>query len=293
MNTNDLSEITIENVKKLALKASYIDNDLILFEKFGDLPIPNEPRRTRCLIIALCLQGKAQYSVDTKKHEMGPNDFILINEGQVTNDCLLSRDCNGIALMISQDFFHEIIKNVHELSSLFLFSRMHPVCKMEPNEVEMICSYFRLLKKKVDDHDHHFRKETAQALLTTVIYDLSNVIYRIQNTYDKRPTRSELIFTQFIKLVEANFRHERRVGWYSHELSISAKYLSECVKQVSQRTPNDWINNYVTLELRVLLKNSTKSIKEIADELHFPNQSFLGKFFKEHTGIPPSRYRRS
>ena len=65
------------------------------------------------------------------------------------------------------------------------------------------------------------------------------------------------------------------------------------VKQVSKRTPNDWIDNYVMLEIRVLLKNTTKSIKEIADAVNFPNQSFLGKFFKEHMGMSPSEYRKS
>ena len=46
------------------------------------------------------------------------------------------------------------------------------------------------------------------------------------------------------------------------------------------------------LELRVLLKNSTKNIKEITKELNFPNQSFLGKYFKEHVGASPSEYRK-
>jgi AraC-like DNA-binding protein len=93
--------------------------------------------------------------------------------------------------------------------------------------------------------------------------------------------------------VERNFRVERRVGWYAEQLCITPKYLSETVKQVSRRTPNEWIDNYVTLEVRVLLKNSTMSIKEIAQTLNFPNQSFLGKFFKEHVGMSPSDYRKN
>ena len=40
-----------------------------------------------------------------------------------------------------------------------------------------------------------------------------------------------------------------------------------------------------------MLKNTTKSIKEIAQELNFSNQSFLGKYFKEHMGVSPSDYR--
>jgi AraC-like DNA-binding protein len=75
-------------------------------------------------------------------------------------------------------------------------------------------------------------------------------------------------------------------------MCISPKYLSETIKQISRRTPNEWIDNYVTLEIRVLLRNSTKSIKEIAQDLNFPNQSFLGKYFKEHVGMSPSEYRK-
>ena len=125
-----------------------------------------------------------------------------------------------------------------------------------------------------------------------MFYDLSNVIYRVQQDH-KPQSRADVIFTKFIKLVENYYKQERRVGWYAQQLCITPKYLSETVKSVSRRTPNEWIDNYVTLELRVLLKDSTKSIKEIAEELNFPNQSFLGKYFKEHVGMPPSEYRKS
>ncbi|HEY9550720.1 MAG TPA: helix-turn-helix domain-containing protein, partial [Prevotella sp.] len=195
--------------------------------------------------------------------------------------------------LLSYKFFNEIIKGIHELSSLFLFSRNHPVCTLYPEEAEKLMAYFSMIKERVNDVNHHFRKETVQSLMTTMIYDISNAIYRVQNIRDKKQTRAEAIFTDFIKLVEQNFRKERRVGWYGFQLGITPKYLSETIKQISRRTPNEWIDNYVTLEIRVQLKNSTKSIKEIAQDLNFPNQSFLGKYFKEHVGMSPSEYRRS
>ena len=107
------------------------------------------------------------------------------------------------------------------------------------------------------------------------------------------PMHAEDIFTKFIKLVDEHCRHERRVGWYALQLGITPKYLSEAVRTVSKRTPNQWIDNYVTMELRVLLKNTTKNIKEIAEEMNFPNQSFMGKYFKDHVGISPTKYRKS
>lgn len=287
-----MTEVSVETAKNV-YNGSSIDNDLIIFDEFTDVPLPNQPRRLRCLLLAFCISGNAEYTVDTIRHTISANDMMIIGEGQVTDKYMLSPDCSGIAVMLSYDFFNEIIKNVHELSSMFLFSRSHPVCKLLPEEGNTIINYFKILKKKVDDKNHHFRRETVQSLMTTMIYDLSNAIYRIQHTTDKKMTRAETIFTEYIKLVEQNFRTERRVGWYGQKMNISPKYLSESIKLVSRRTPNEWIDNYVTLEIRVLLKNSAKSIKEIAQEMNFPNQSFFGKYFKEHVGMSPSEYRRS
>jgi YesN/AraC family two-component response regulator len=126
-----------------------------------------------------------------------------------------------------------------------------------------------------------------------MFYDMSGVIYRVEQQDQKVQTRADAFFAKFIRVLEQNFRHERRVSWYAEQLNITPKYLSEVVKKTSKRTPTEWIDNYVILEARVLLKNSTKSIKEIADELHFANQSFLGKYFKEHTGMSPSEFRKS
>ena len=287
----NITELTINNVRA-SYKGSFLNNDLVLIDELAKLPLPNEPRRTRCIILGLCLKGKAQYSVDTIDHTVQPNDVILINEGLVLDNYMLSPDFSGIGILMSSDFFHEIIQGIHELSSLFLFSRTHPVLTLNHIEVKNIVFYFRALKYKVDEKNHHFRTDVVRSLMMTMIYDISNAIYRLQQINDKRQTRAEAIFTSFIRLVEENFRHERRVSWYGEQLCITPKYLSETVKQISRRTPNEWIDNFVTLEVRVLLKNSTMSIKEIAQAMNFPNQSFLGKYFKEHVGMSPSDYRK-
>jgi AraC-like DNA-binding protein len=151
-----------------------------------------------------------------------------------------------------------------------------------------------IIRQKMADKAHHFRTNLVKALLLAMFYDMSNVIWRVGQSEDIRTRkRADSLFTEFITLLEENVRTERRVSWYAEQIGITPKYLSEMVKQVSKRTPNDWIDNYVMLEIRVLLKNTTKSIKEIADAVNFPNQSFLGKFFKEHMGMSPSEYRKS
>lgn len=291
MTHNNIEFISVESALQL-YQGRHIDNDLLLIDEVADLPLPNESRRMKSLLLALCIRGEAQYTVDTIAHKVKPNDIMIISNGQVVDDYLLSPDCSGIAIMVSYDFYREIVSDVHELSSLFIFSRNHPVVTLSEDEARMIQEYYQLLKNKVEDQNHHFRREVARSLLSTVIYDLSNSLYHIANTTTIKQTRADRIFKEFIQLVEANYREKRRVTWYGNQLCISPKYLSETVKSVSRQTPNDWIDRYVILEICNLLRNTTKSIKEIANDLHFPTQSFLGKYFKDHVGVSPKEYRR-
>ncbi|MDO5130841.1 MAG: helix-turn-helix domain-containing protein, partial [Prevotellaceae bacterium] len=240
----------------------------------------------------LCTEGSAQFTIDTQRHDVQKNDIIIISDRHVIDNYAASSDAAGLAMMLSVNFFYEVVNDVRDVSLLFLFSRNHPVVSLNENEVQTFKEYFFFLKKKIAETNNHYRRDLVRTLVLTMFYDLSNVIYRVQQIENKRQTRADAIFTQFIKLVEDNYRHERRVSWYAEQMCITPKYLSETVKAVSKNTPNEWIDKYVTLEARVLLKTSTLTIKEIADELHFANQSFLGKFFKEHVGVSPSEYRR-
>ncbi len=291
MNKTTFQDITPRTSKLLVNDNLFIDDDLLLFRRFEDVPVSPDSRKMSCLFVALCLEGSAEYTVDTKVHQVQKNDVIVINDGQMLSEYKLSPDCKGIAIMASNDFFAEIIKEVYEMSQVFLFAYSNPVFNLKPEKAATFNVYFNMICEKVEDRGHRFRRQLAISLLKAMIYDIGNEIYQKQANSPKR-TRAEVIFGNFIGLVKDNFRHERRVSWYGEQLCITPKYLSETVKQVSRRTPNEWIDYFVVLEIRVLLKSSTLSIKEIAESLHFPNQSFLGKFFKEHVGVSPSKYRR-
>ena len=41
------------------------------------------------------------------------------------------------------------------------------------------------------------------------------------------------------------------------------------------------------------MTSTSKTILEISDELHFPNASAFGTFFKKQTGLSPKHYRLS
>ena len=286
----DLPVVTIADIKS-SQNPCCIGDDLLLVDAFPAVRL-DYPARRACIVVGLCTHGSMRFTADTQAFEVKANDVFIISEGQMVCNDYMSSDIQGLAIIMSYNFFYEVVQGVHELSMLFLLSRNHPVFGIYPEEVELVKEYFHMIKARIDTPVHMFRRDVARMLMAALIYDMGNAQHRVLQTSERKLTRAEAIFTQFITLVEENFRRERRVSWYGKQLCITAKYLSETVKQVSHRTPNEWIDNDVVMELRVQLRNSTKSIKEIAHDMNFPNQSFLGKYFKEHVGMSPMNYRK-
>lgn len=289
------SIIRDSNIQMLrqSMAGSNIDDDIVLIEQSSEAPQLEMPRRMNFILLGLCTEGAVSYHLDTLKQNIGPGDFIIVSDHHVVDDLTTSPDSKGLYIALSINFYHETICNVSDISTLFLYARNNPVLALSEQEQNTFKQYFGVLQSKIGDTSNHYRRDLVRTLLLAMFYDLSNVIYsnRLPST-GKRQLRSDAIFTDFIGLLEANCRHERRVGWYAEQMGITPKYLSESVKTVSHRTPNDWIDFYVVQELRIALKESRKTIKVIAEEMNFPNQSFLGKYFKEHVGVSPKMYRK-
>jgi AraC-like DNA-binding protein len=288
----NIIETNFESAKKWP-GGEYIDNDILLLDRLDCAPFPKGSRRLNFIIIILCTNGTAKLQLDGQSLELMAGNLMVVSERHLIEIYESSSDFQGLCMMVSMPFYSEIIRSVGDVSALFLFSHNHPVFPLPERDQEVFRDYFYVIQKKIRATENHFRRNLVRTLMLAMFYDLSNLIFHFQQVSERRPIRADAVFTKFIKLVEENCKHERRVSWYAKQLCITPKYLSELVKNVSKRTPNEWIDNYVALELRLILKNSTKSIKEITKEMNFPNQSFLGKYFKEHVGISPSKYRRS
>ena len=90
-----------------------------------------------------------------------------------------------------------------------------------------------------------------------------------------------------------NCAHEREVTFYADRLCISTRYLSTIVRSIAHTTAKEFIDRSVILEIKMLLQSTDLSVQEIAYRLHFPDQSYLGRFFKKHTGESPTEYRNT
>ena len=178
MVNSNIKETDINRAKNWS-GAVYLEDDLVLTERINEVPVPTEPLNMNFIIIGLCTKGEVMYQLDTIKQVIKPGDILVVSDRHIVDSYQHSEDMEGLCMVMSVNFFREIIKNVSDISSLFLFSRLHPVMSLEEEEIQTFKEYFQVIKEKIGDKRNHFQKDLIKSLLLAMFYDLSNIIYRV------------------------------------------------------------------------------------------------------------------
>ena len=104
--------------------------------------------------------------------------------------------------------------------------------------------------------------------------------------------RAEEITFLFENLLKEKGTYARKVADYASDLNLSPIYLSEAIKEVTGKAPLHLIQEYLILQAKGLLLQSTKTISEVSYDLGFGEASNFVKYFKKYTGITPNKYRK-
>ena len=291
MKRSSKGEFQELNYLPLAGKDNF-DGEIFIFSDIRDIALPNEPLKLDLPIFALCVNGSAHIRINLKEYDVKPNMLLTILPDHILQGYEISDDFEGLFLGVTLKYTKELSVDLHTLLPFVLDFKQTPLLTLTDAEVDMIKKIHRLVWEKIKDvEDKYYDKRIINNLLQALLFEVLN-IYQKQNRYVPiQRSRNETILHDFIHLVEHDFKVNRSVAYYAERLCISAKYLSAVIKQISGRTASEWIENYVILAAKVMLESSSLSIKEISGELNFANQSFFGKFFKQHTGMSPNDYR--
>ncbi len=290
--TNIISKIQITATHKLN-KVDYIDNDFVIFDDISQMTLDYCPNRINAVTIVVCLKGTFRIGIDLNEHIIPQNSLLLTFPEQIIQNLGSSDDFSGLFIAISPQFIDRTFKSLKELLPFMLYAKENPCMELTDKEVESIKEYHAFLWRKVKMSNNIYRREVTKGLLLALFYEIYNIIAHKQPLENnKAKSRKEELFKKFIFEVSENYKNERTVSFYANKLCLTPKHLSGVVKEVSGKTAGEWIDNLVILEARTLLKSTEMSIQEIAEHLHFANQSFFGKYFKHYVGVSPKEYRR-
>lgn len=254
------------------------------------------PEKVDCILTMFVKSGsveieinKDRYLVESESLAVIPYSavFSLYGDGEV--DIYL--------LAFSTDFLHSININLSAISLPNFVERQSPAQKLTKSEAEIMAYYYEIMRinarAKVNEH---IERNIAASIMAAMVYQQIQFRYKridtVSSAKGQRSGRNAYVH-DFMKLVHVHYSHERGVRFYADKLCISPKYLSLLVKETTGKSAARWIDDFVLMEAKNLLRFSGKNVQQVAYALNFTNQSSFGKFFKHLTGQSPTEYQKT
>jgi AraC-like DNA-binding protein len=274
----------IENAKVCS-----IGNDFILLDKPVIKSIFQYPFKVDAVTAIICLQGTMKGITDMRAYTShAPCLFIILPE-QILQYESLSEDFSGLFIVMSKQFLNDTMTNIRENLPLNLSVRQNPWVPLTGQELNALINYFYMMKDTISVKENPYRIKIAKHLTKAFFYGAGYHLHKLSDKEDK--SKQEMLLTKFLTLVQAHYKEQRKLNFYADKLCLTPKHLSKVIKETGGKPANEWINDYVVLEAKALLKSTNMTIQQISDELNFPSQSFFGKYFKRVVGVSPKEYR--
>lgn len=287
-----LRKVSISRIKREMSDVFYLSDDLVITSLDALSNSTTEyPVSIDGFAAVIMMAGEVTLSINMQSYVIRPNNIVFFNPDSIIRTLKSSSNATAFLLAFSKSFVNEIQINLSSSLPVYMRFGKAPVLEVRPKDVEEIRQLFQLIKTMLRSDKECYRHEIIRTLFTTAFYLITELSQR-EKPVTVKSGRAEVLFEEFISLLQRYNKRERNVNFYAKQLDITPKYLSSVVKEVSGKTAARWIDESVILEAKALLKYSGMSIQEIAYHLNFSTQSFFGKYFKQHTGTSPSRYKR-
>lgn len=244
--------------------------------------------------VLFCRSGQAQVTVNNIHGQVRRNTLILILPGTMVLLENRSEDFKMAYCTFSRELFSEAGFRLDP--AFFHFLVDNPISYPTHSRVEGAEMWLQMAAYTYQDKENIFRNTIIRNRLQNMLLEIYDKMQRFRETQPLPRAvtgrRTEL-FHRFVALVHEHCSRQREVSFYADKLCVSGRYLSSIINSITGSSPKEIIDYSVVLELKMLLKSTELSVQEIAYRLNFPDQSYLGRYFKKHTGKSPSEYRNT
>lgn len=240
--------------------------------------------------IYFCRKGWAHATIDLKDYEIVENTQVVLLPGTIIRINGCSSDFTASFFGFPKEMFMEACMRFEPI--FFRFIKEQPCYVLPQENTGAINGLIRATTAIYNDRENRFRNQIAKNHLQSFMLDIYDKCYRYFGKHKiEGGTRQDEIFKSFVSLVHEHCASQREVSFYADKLCISTKYLTGICKAVTGDSAKKIIDDFTILEIKVLLQSTELTIQEIADRLGFPDQSYLGRYFKRHEGMSPKEYQ--
>lgn len=238
----------------------------------------------------LVTRGECDVEINLIRYHVKAPALVIIKPEQILVSKSATPDFSASFMVLSKTLFETLYMYI-SATPLYSVISQNPVMSIPDEDLDAYLSFYSTLDSLVKRKENPYL--TNMLLHSILAFFFSHGYKSFSQRLSACPTSGSRLTEKFFRLVQENFKKERFLDFYADKLGITTKHLSRTVKTQTGYTAVGWIERYVVLEAKVLLKSSNLNISQIADELNFKSQSFFGKYFKKCTGMSPKQYRNS
>lgn len=291
----ELSLIDFDSLKsRLYMYESY-QADILVADLNSQDVFLNDPVRVNALQVLLVLEGSIDLSIDYVLFQASTNTVVTIMPTHITKVMKYSPNFKGRLMAVSRAFLEQSMMPNHSSSMIqYMKIRKNPTILLQESEIKTLDESMLRLRQTILQTSHHLQRLLIQNTLMGFFIEMGN-IFSERKEYNTPPslTRKEELFESFLRILYMYCKEQHVVSFYAEQLYITPQYLSLILKELTGRSANKWIDEALMQEAKILLKAPQATVQQVADALHFSDQSTFGKFFKKHAGMSPMEYRKN
>lgn len=245
--------------------------------------------RSTYYTLGLCLQGQAELQVNLDTYRVEAGSLLVLPAHCLKQWRTRSADFVSRDVLFTADFL-PLTPGGHLGQFAFFNSPATPVLPLPSALYGRLQVALEHLQQSYHE-SHPYRRELLQTRLQVLLYETAAAYAALSGVAEAGQPRAQLLTRQFKHLLCAHCTAERQLAFYASQLCITPKHLTETIRAVTGRGAASLIAEAVTLEARLRLQNPALTIAQVADQLHFTDQSTFARYFRHTVGQTPTAYR--
>lgn len=243
-----------------------LDDDFIIIgENLPNTELFKYPCRVDALVAVICLEGELICNINLKEYRITTN-MMIINTPENIIQVKDIGNCKFYGIAVASAFFEQSFLDARDMIPLYMQIQKESCFHLSNEDTDIFCRFISLMQLICHTQDTPKKTATLLRLGSALAYKIHDKIltHDSPSKNDVKMSRQEIFFGKFITLLTQYHTQERSVTFYAEKLCITPKYFSTLIKKQTGKSAAQWIDDYVILEAKNLLKFSGMSIQEIA-----------------------------